>query len=325
MSTRLHGLLALAAALALGAHAVPATFSTFTAATTNEGSTITASSDWSAPHVTAVVAQKTQGGSTGRIRQGGSFYVFADASDSGSPPSKVATVTATVGTVATTTTTTLTAGTYTAGGVTYGYRSPALTARTPLAGGSYTLSVKATDAAGNPSPVATGTVTVDNTAVAGADVATTDLAGNTGLAQTGDKLTLTYSKPVEPGSIVAGWDGSARSTPVKLTDGSVVGLGGMDVIGAVDAAGTVLPTGYVTLSGDYVANKSSVTFNGSTMTASGNTVVLRLGTPESTSTLKDDKGNRIATWTPAAAAYDQAGNPAAATPVPQSGPARKQF
>jgi hypothetical protein len=61
------------------------------------------------------------------------------------------------------------------------------------------------------------------------------------------------------------------------------------------------------------------------MTVTGTAVVLRLGTPDSTSTLKDDKNNRVPVWTPYAAAYDQAANPAATSAVTQSGAARRQF
>src|SRR5207244_3365001 len=58
----------------------------------------------------------------------------------------------------------LTPGSYAAGGVTYGYRSSPLTADSPLAEGSTSYSVTATDNAGKPTTNSGFSVTVDNTA-----------------------------------------------------------------------------------------------------------------------------------------------------------------
>src|SRR5207249_4034948 len=58
----------------------------------------------------------------------------------------------------------LIAGSYTAGGVTYGYRSDALAADSPLSEGSKSYSVTATDNVGHITTDSTFSVTVDNTA-----------------------------------------------------------------------------------------------------------------------------------------------------------------
>lgn len=97
----------------------------------------------------------------GYVAQGVSYYVYANASDSGA--SGLATVTANVNAITTgQTAVSLVAGTYSAFGKTYTYRSAALVAKSGLSAGSQGWSVTATSNAADVATAST-TVTVDNT------------------------------------------------------------------------------------------------------------------------------------------------------------------
>ncbi len=105
---------------------------------------------------------KAKNGDGNYIRQGGTCYVYANASDVGFPQSGVATVTANVSSITTgSTAVALVSGSYTINGVTYGYRSALLTANTTLTAGSKTISFTATDQAGLAGSLNGHVVTVD--------------------------------------------------------------------------------------------------------------------------------------------------------------------
>jgi hypothetical protein len=123
-----------------------------------------ASFDLRAPSVTASAISRTAGSAT-PVRQGGSFTIYANLSDAGSPPSGLATATANVSSIATgATAVPLTACTTscTLDATTYGYRSGAQVANSPLASGSYTYSVTMTDHVGNTGTVGGLVVVVNN-------------------------------------------------------------------------------------------------------------------------------------------------------------------
>jgi Bacterial Ig-like domain (group 3) len=122
--------------------------------------------DNTSPTVSAgvIVASATSG--VGYVRQGGTYVVYANASDAGSPASGIATVTADVSALnAGVTALALPACTSSCsiGGTTYGFKSAVTTAGSPVTEGALSFPVKATDKAGG-----TGTFsvsgTVDNTA-----------------------------------------------------------------------------------------------------------------------------------------------------------------
>ncbi|HJQ42105.1 MAG TPA: Ig-like domain-containing protein, partial [Jatrophihabitantaceae bacterium] len=101
----------------------------------------------------------------GFITQGTLYYVYANASDAGSG---IASVTANVSTVTTgQTAVPLVAGSYTVGGVTYGYRSAALTANAALSQGNKAYNATATDRVGQSVTSSNTNVVVDNTAPTG--------------------------------------------------------------------------------------------------------------------------------------------------------------
>jgi hypothetical protein len=282
---------------------------------TTAGALITV--DTLAPTVGSATIGKAAGGSAGFLAQGGSYYVYANLSDA----TGVASATANVATVTTgTTATTLTAGSYTAGGVTYGWRSGLLTASTPLAEGSKTFSVTGTDAVGHAGTVTGFTVTIDDTAPTAADIQTSNVAGGTaGKAETGDTVAFTFSEPVEPATVLAGWAGSATAVTLRLNQQN--GTPG-DRLQVWDAANTTqLPFGTIRLFGDYVA--ADVSFTGSTMAMSGSTITITLGTASgATSTFA---GTGTVSWGPTASITDRAGNACATTQASESGVADREF
>jgi len=297
----------------------------FTAAAPNAGNSITAASDFRAPSINATTLAKTTGGTVGQIKKGGTYYVYAKVSDTGNPASGIASVTANVSSITSgATAVTLSSGSFTAGGVSYGYRSAAQTAGTGLAAGTYTYSLTTTDAAGNSKTQSGYSVVVDNTVPAGTDVQTVNGGTTNGLAEAGDKISFSFSKAIDPNSILSGWSGASTNVVVRLNNGSGSSNDTVTIFNATNA--TQLPLGSVNLGRtDYTgANLTfGATGTASSMAMSGNTITITLGTPSAAATTAAATGTM--TWTPSASATDPAGNATATTVVTESGAADKDF
>lgn len=271
--------------------------------------------DASPPVVAAAAIQKDEGGTAGYLRQGGTYRVYANVSD----PQGVASVTADVSAItAGQTAVPLVAGTYVVEGVTYSYRSAVLTADAALAEGARGFSITATDGVGNVGTQGGFSVTIDNTPPAGADVQTANASGGTvGRAETGDTITFTFTEPIDPQSILAGWDGGPTSVTVRLLSNTP------DRIQVWNATNTApLPLGLVLLGRSDYTN-SNRAFTGSTMVMSGSTITITLGTPSGG--VRTAAGTGTMTWTPSTTAYDRAANTCLATSVTESGPADPEF
>lgn len=288
------------------------------------GNTITAATDFRAPAASASVIGKTAGGVVGQIKKGGTYYVYANVSDTGNPASGVSTVKANVSSITSgSTAVSLSAGSFTAGGVSYAYRSASLTAGASLAAGSFSYSLTSTDVAGNSQTQSTFSVNVDSTAPAGSDVQTTDTATN-GLAEAGDKITFSFSKAIDPNSILAGWNSGSTSVVVRLNNGVSTANDTVTIFNATNA--TQLPLGSVNLGRtDYTG--ANLTFGAtgtvSSMVMSGTTVTITLGTQSAAATTAAATGTM--SWTPSASATDAAGNAVSTTAVTESGTADKDF
>lgn len=314
-------------ALVLGSAAMArqSVWGNFTATAASAGNSITAAADFRAPTVSASVLGKTGGGTIGQIKKGGTYYVYANVSDSGNPASGVSTVTANVSTITSgQTAVALSAGSFSAGGVSYGYRSASLTAGSSLAAGSYSYSLTATDVAGNSKTQSGYSVVVDNTAPAGSAIATANGGSTSGLAQAGDSISFTYSKAIDPNSILSGWSGSSTSVVLRLNNGAGSNNDTVTVYNAANS--TQLPLGSVNLGRtDYTS--ANITFGAtgtaSSMAMSGNTITITLGTQSAAATTA--AGTGTLTWTPSASATDPAGNASATTAVTESGAADKDF
>jgi hypothetical protein len=314
------------AAVLLGSAALArqSVWGNFTAKVSNPGNSITAATDFRAPTASAAAVGKTAGGIGGQIKKGGTYYVYANVSDSGNPASGVSAVTANVSSItAGSTAVALSAGSFNLAGVSYGYRSAALTADTGLAAGSYSYSLALTDVAGNSKTQTGFSVTVDNTLPTGSDVQTTNGGTTNGLAEAGDKVTFTFSKAIDSNSIVSGWSGSTNVV-VRLNNGNGASNDTLTIYNSTNA--TQLPLGSVNLGRtDYTG--ASITFGAtgtaSTMVMSGTTVTITLGTQSAAATTAAGTGTMA--WTPSASATDPAGNAVSATTVNESGTADKDF
>jgi predicted ribosomally synthesized peptide with SipW-like signal peptide len=141
------------------------TWAAFSATTATGPMNVSSAADWTAPSVDASVIANTSSGPG--VKQGGTYNVYANASDTGNPASGVSTVRANVANVTagqTNVTLSACASSCTVGAVTYAYKSAQLTANAALAAGSVNYTVTATDVAANASSATTFSVTVDNTA-----------------------------------------------------------------------------------------------------------------------------------------------------------------
>jgi len=144
------------------------TLALFTNTSANSGNTYASSTDWKAPTVSGSVIQRNGGNnaSTGWVKQGQSYFVYANVSDTGNPASGVGTVTANVCNVTSTSCSSvaMTAGSYTVNAVSYNYRSTStVTASNPLSEGSKSYSITAADNNSNSGTNNSFSVTVDNT------------------------------------------------------------------------------------------------------------------------------------------------------------------
>jgi hypothetical protein len=303
----------------------PSVWGNFTSKAPSPGNSITAAADFRAPTASGSAIGKTAGGIAGQIKKGATYYVYANVSDSGNPASGVAGVTANVNSLTSgATAVALSAGSFNANGVSYGYRSAAQTAGTSLAAGSYPYSLTLTDVAGNSQTQSGFSVTVDNTGPSGTDVQTPSVGTTNGLAQAGDTISFTFSKAIDPNSILPGWSGSATGVVVRLNNGSGSANDTVAVYNSANA--TQLPLGSVNLGRvDYTG--ASITFGASgtasSMTMSSNTITVTLGTQSAAATTAAATGTM--TWTPSASATDPAGNAASTTAVTESGAADKDF
>ena len=287
------------AALAVASATVGGSHSAF-AGQTDEGlNVITAAPDFRGPTVSPVAIGKDSGGATGFIKTGATYRIYAQVTDVGAPPSGTATVTAnasnvTAGQVAVP----LVAGSYTAGGTSYNYRSAVLTAGA-LGNGPQPFSVTATDAAANVTQTG-GSVTVDSTAPAASNISAS--GGIAGRPEVGDVLTLTTTDTLDTYSLLANWTGAATTVQVRI-----VNQGGGDRLQVWDSTGlTQIPFGTINL-GRTDFTTATLAFNGSTMTQSGTAITITLGGPV-VGVQTTVAGTGTMSWNPSATATDRAGN-----------------
>jgi len=322
--------LALAAGLGVSGLVAP-TWSSFGKSAANTADSLASAPDFRAPTASASVILKSQGGTPGFIKQGGSYTVLAQVTDTGNPASGVSSVTANVTSVtAGQTAAALSAGSFSAGGVSYNRGSAGLTAGASLTEGTKTYSLTSTDVAGNSGTQSSFSVVVDNTAPTAADVQTTNHAGGTaGKPETGDTIVFTFSEPMEPGSILAGWTGGATSVVVRIDDGGgLLGLGNDALTIRNSANSAQLPFGSVDLGrGDYRVTAlglgGPINFTSSSMAMSGSTVTVTLGTPDATADTAGGSGTM--TWGPVATPYDRAANVMTTASATESGGADREF
>jgi hypothetical protein len=319
-----HLAVAASVALLLGVSmTIGQSFASFTKTTPNSGDTITAATDYRAPTINRSVIAKTAGGTAGFIKQGGTYFVYADITDTGNPASGISTATSNTSTITTgATATALASGAFTIGGLSYGRRSASLTANAALTAGTYTYSVTSADVAGN-SGSQSYSVTVDNTVPTGTDVQAANGGSIAGRPELNDTITYTFSEAIDPNSILAGWTGAATNVVVRVNN-NIPTNDQVQIFNATNAS--QLPLGNVDLARtDYVT--ANITFGAtgtaSSMTMSGNAVTVKLGTQSAAGTTAAGTGAMV--WTPSATATDRAGNATSTTSKTETGAADLDF
>jgi len=308
------------AALALGASAGVAGFN---ATEDNSGNSFGADSDWTAPRTSRSVFMKSQGGVTGYIRAGGQYHVYAEVTDSGNPPAGVSSVNS----VSSLGTSPLASGSFTAGGQSYNRRTGALTVPGGTGAGTIAYSVQSTDADGNTRTEGGYSVVVDNTAPTAGDIQAANGAAIAGRPEQSDTVTWTFSEPIDPDSLSAGWNGSGTIDVVVRINNNT-GSPSRDRVEIWNSANTTqLPLGSVDLGRtDYVSANRTFGAGATTkskLSISGGVAAVVLGTQSAAGTTAG--GNGTAIWSPSTSAYDRAGNPVSAAAANETGAADREF
>ncbi len=291
------------AALSMASATIGGTHGAFAGQTSAGANIITAMPDFRGPTISRTAIGKNTGGNpvgaTGYLKPSATYRIYAQVTDVGTPPSGTATVIANVSNVtAGQSAVALTAGSYTAGGQTYNYRSAVLTSGA-LGNGPHNFSVTATDVAANVSNL-NNTVTIDNVVPAPTNIAAG--GGIAGRPETGDVLTLTTNDTLDTFSLLANWTGSATTVQVRFLN-----QGGGDRLQVWDSAGTTqVPFGTINL-GRNDFTTSTLAFNGSTMSQNNGVITITLGAPIVGTVTTVGAGANM-TWTPSATATDRAGN-----------------
>ena len=314
----------LALAALLAAVAIGGTAAAFSGMANNSSNQVSAAPDFAAPQVSSAVIAKTPGYDPSYVKQGGNYFVYANvAADTGNPASGIATVRANLSSFDTgQTAVAMTAGSYSVAGVAYNYRSASLGADNPLTAGSRAFSVTATDNALNASNF-NGSLTVDNTAPTASDVQTANGGSVAGRPELNDTITFTFSEPIDPESVLSGWNGAQTDVVVRINN-NAVGNDQLQIYNAANAA--QLPLGSVDLGrSDYVnANRTfGATGTKGKMTRSGNSITIVLGTQSGAGTTAAANGTM--SWSSSTTPYDRAGNASAGNTAGETGTADREF
>ena len=301
----------------------------FLATSSNSASTFAAETDTTAPTISRAVLKKASGYSGSYLKQGGTYNVYAQVSDGWTVGSVSANV-AVAGTVITTgqTNVAMTAGSYSVEGQTYNYRTTLLTADAVLTAGSKTFRVTASDTTSH-SGTSNFTATVDNTAPTASDVQAVNSTGTVGRADIGDTVTYTFSEPMDPDSLVSGWTGTAATNVVVRVENhqDCAGSAPRDRVRIYNAANTTFLFGCVYTNANLSAADLyfGATGTPSTMTMSGSTVTVALGTLSGPGSQQTNGTNRTLAWTPVSSPFDRAANALSTTVANESGAADVDF
>jgi hypothetical protein len=192
---------------------------------------------------------------------------------------------------------------------------------TGVADGIYELRMTATDSLGHPSVSASVFVTVDNTAPTATNVQSAN-GGTLERIDAGDTITFTWSEPMAPASILAGWAGG--STPIRARVNNVFTA---DTLDLYNSAGTtklnvVAATQALRLQADWVTTTAD--FNAS-MTMTGSSVTVTIGTLISGTPRTGVTTTANMLWNPSTLATDVVGNAASATLLTETGTLDRDF
>ncbi|MGN6780689.1 MAG: Ig-like domain-containing protein [Marmoricola sp.] len=199
---------------------------------------------------------------------------------------------------------------------------------TAVTKGSVDLRALMTDSAGATLSSTPVTVTVDNSVLQAQDVQAIN-GGVRGKADSGDQLVLTYSGPVDPTTVLAGWSGAATPITATLNDAAVGGAPGAGDWMSFSTTKAAVNLGTVTFGQNYVKAKKSTTLNASmtavTQTANGQqftVVTVTLGTvAQGAPNLRQASGPGTMSWAPSTAARSTTGVSCSNTTATETGAA----
>jgi chitinase len=184
---------------------------------------------------------------------------------------------------------------------------------TTVADNAYDLQAVATDVAGNAASSIVGARVTNNTPPTPTDVNATNGTGTAALVDTGDTIEFDFNEPLQPASIMTGWDGSAgAAVTVRVLDNA--NLDSFEIWNAPNTTQTRLTAG-----GPVVAKKlvsASLTFNATLAQTSAGAYTVTLGTIRAGSAASAIAATAINLGWPAAAGFlDLAGSASAAKSV----------
>lgn len=161
--------------------------------------------------------------------------------------------------------------------------------------GPYDIRIITVNNAGVSSTGPTSQIVVNNNAPSGTDVVATNGTGTAGRIDSGDTIRLTWTEPMAPASILAGWAGASQAVTVHVRNNGTndeMRFAGVNlVLSATD----------LKLGGNFVS--ADVQFN-AMMTRNGNSIDVRL---TSSSAGVNTLLNSTMTWRPSPLATDLAG------------------
>lgn len=177
---------------------------------------------------------------------------------------------------------------------------------------------------------------VDNAPLRGVDIQTANGGGTAGRIDSGDAVTFTYSRTVDPATVSSGWNGQSLAVTARFRDGNVSGVGTGNKGDTLDVriGSTNLNLGSVNLKEDYLRSGRTVTFN-ATLTATTvsvdgvdrTVITLRIGTRSSgsNSNLRTVSLTSAMVWSPSAAARTPEGTACSTAAVTESGGSDREF
>jgi|GEM_PF-2787314 len=218
-------------------------FGQFAANVSSTGNQFSTAADLTPPTTERAVLRKSYGGVTGYVGCGlggcsvlesRQFYVYAQVTDGGNPPSGVNTVNVNVG--GSNAAMTSAGGPWNVDGQSYNYRSGFLTrSAAQLAAGSRSYTITATDNAGRSGTSGAYSFNVDTTRPV-PTTATLANGGSANVPDSGDTIVLDYDSPLDPSSMFGvwtnsgpppaytnTWNGSSAAVHVNLTSPSQYG------------------------------------------------------------------------------------------------------
>jgi hypothetical protein len=183
-----------------------------------------------------------------------------------------------------------------------------------LTSGTYTAQASQSDSGANTGSSAPHTFTVDTIAPTATDVAAGNGGATAGKIEAGDVITFTFSEPIDPATVLAGWNGSSTAVQVKVTAGILA----PDPFTVLDnGGGTTVHLGTVQTNGDYVTTNAIFA---ATMARSADhaSVVVTVGAKQSGIMALLAAGAQNMTWTVDGAVEDLAGNAVTTVSVTES-------